>query len=79
MQRKSIAVALVLVAVSMPAAGCRSDSSVPSSPAPSSHASPATADPADSLTHTPGTDEPGAEYWTPERMESAVPYMPTDD
>ncbi len=66
MQRKSIVVALVLVCVSVPTAGCRSDSAVPSSPA-------------DSVTHSPGTDEPGDEYWTPERMESAVPDMPTDD
>ena len=79
MQRKSIVVALVLVSVTVPAAGCRSDSSVPSSPVSSLPASPATVDPADSVSHNPSRDEPCDEYWTPERMESAVPYIPIDD
>ncbi|MCC9195882.1 hypothetical protein QNO08_13470 [Arthrobacter sp. zg-Y820] len=71
MKRKRIVVALVLVSVSVPAAGCRNDSASP--------ATPATVDPADSVTHSYSTDDPGAEYWTPERMESAVPEMPTED
>ena len=73
MQHKSIVVALLVVSAALPAAGCRSSSVVPSLPA-----SPATADPADSDIHSPGADEPGDEYWTPERMESAVPAMPTE-
>ena len=74
MERKSTAVALALVSVSMLAAGCPSGADFPSS-----SASPATIDSGDSVSRSPSIDEPGAEYWTPERMESAVPYMPTDD
>lgn len=77
MQRKSIVVALLLIPVAVLATGCRDELEPPSSPAPPS--SPESVDPAAPVTHSYSTDEPGDEYWTPERMESAVPEMPTQD
>lgn len=77
MQRKNIVAALVIVAVSVLATGCRDEQDPPSAPVPPS--SPETVDPAAPATHDYSGEVPGDEYWTPELMESAVPEMPTQD